>query len=118
MSESKNQTVAPGCDYPINSTPPTQNKDVVRWVERITRHNMPDRVHWVDGSDEEADALFKMMIENGHCIKLNEEKRPNSYLFRSDPKDVARVEDRTFICSTGEEDAGLRTSLGEVLHLF
>ena len=106
MSDNKAQTVAPMCDYPLNAQPLTENQDVLRWVERITRLVTPDRVHWVDGSDKEADALFQMMVARNHCIKLNEEKRPNSYLFRSDPKDVARVESRTFICSVSKDDAG------------
>ncbi len=106
MSEKSNETVAPGCDYPLNATPLTTNKDVIRWVDRITRLCGPDRVHWVDGSEEENQALFRMMVDRGICIKLNEKKRPNSYLFRSDPKDVARVESRTFICSVSRNDAG------------
>lgn len=106
MTLSAAKTVAPDCDYPLNSQAPTDNKDVLRWVERITRLVEPDRVHWVDGSDSEASALFAMMVKKGHCIKLNEKKRPNSFLFRSDPKDVARVESRTFICSTSEDSAG------------
>jgi phosphoenolpyruvate carboxykinase (GTP) len=93
-------------DYPLNSTPPTSNKDVIRWVERIQKLCGPEQLHWVDGSDAEAKALFDMMVAKGHCTKLNEEKRPNSYLFRSDPKDVARVESRTFICSVSKDDAG------------
>ncbi|MFO7725572.1 MAG: phosphoenolpyruvate carboxykinase (GTP), partial [Oceanipulchritudo sp.] len=90
----------------LNATPLTTNKDVIRWVDRITRLCGPDRVHWVDGSEEENQALFRMMVDRGICIKLNEKKRPNSYLFRSDPKDVARVESRTFICSVSRNDAG------------
>ncbi len=107
MSETlKFEAVAPGCRYPLRSEAPTENKDVLRWIDRMTRLLNPDRVHWVDGSKEENQALFDMMVTRGDCVKLNEEKRPNSYLFRSDPKDVARVESRTFICSVSEADAG------------
>ena len=67
------------CDYPLNSTPATKNQNVTRWVERIARLVQPARVHWVDGSDEEADALFKMMVDREHAIKLNEEKSDLSY---------------------------------------
>jgi phosphoenolpyruvate carboxykinase (GTP) len=98
--------LAPDCPYPLCSVPPTANKDVVNWVERLTRLLLPDQVHWVDGSEAEAEALFGMMVARGHAIKLNEAKRPNSYLFRSDPKDVARVESRTFICSLSADSAG------------
>ncbi len=90
-------TVAPLCDYPLRSAAPTKNKDILRWVERMEALLQPDRVHWVDGSEEEAAAMMDMMVKRGDCIKLNEELRPNSHLFRSDPRDVARVESRTFI---------------------
>jgi len=99
-------TVAPHCNYPLRSEPPTANKHILRWVERISRLVEPDRVHWVDGSAEEAAALFDMMVTKGQCVRLDQEKRPNSYLFRSDPRDVARVESRTFICSVSKDDAG------------
>ena len=105
-NSSANQTVAPMCDYSLRCEAPTSNKDVSRWVERITKLLQPERVHWVDGSDAEAKALFEMMVAKKHCIKLDEATRPNSYLFRSDPKDVARVESRTYICSVSEDDAG------------
>ncbi len=103
---SQTETVAPECAFPLNSEPPTANRDVLSWVQRVARLCSPDRVHWVDGSAAERDALFDMMVKKGHCVKLNEEKRPNSYLFRSDPRDVARVESRTFICSMSEDAAG------------
>jgi phosphoenolpyruvate carboxykinase (GTP) len=106
MSENTKESLAPNCDYPLNTVPPTSNANVIRWVERIAKMAKPDRVHWADGSEAEADAVFKMMVDRGHAIKLNEEKRPNSYLFRSDPKDVARVESRTFICSVSKDEAG------------
>ena len=66
----------------------------------------PADVHWCDGSQKEADGLFAAMVEKGMCVKLNEQKRPNSYLFRSDPNDVARVESKTFICSQNKDGAG------------
>ena len=67
---------------------------------------MPRAVHWCDGSQAEADSLFAMMVDKNVCIKLNDVKRPNSYLFRSDPDDVARVESKTFICSQSKDAAG------------
>ncbi len=98
--------IDPDCFYPLNDVPATDSKDVVHWVDRLKALLQPDRVHWVDGSDEEAAALFSMMEKKGHCIRLNEEKRPNSFLFRSDPRDVARVESRTYICARSVYDAG------------
>lgn len=91
---------------PTNGDIPTNNADVLRWVERITRLLEPDQVQWVDGSEAEAGALFDQMVERGDCVRLDPKKRPNSFLFRSDPKDVARVESRTFICSVSKDDAG------------
>lgn len=79
---------------------------LVQWVEEVKALCQPQNVVWCDGSQEEANALFKDMVAKGVAIKLNEAKRPNSYLFRSDPRDVARVESRTFICSQKKEDAG------------
>lgn len=85
---------------------PTNHKALIKWVEKMEAMCQPDDVYWCDGSQEEADRLFSQMIEKGMCLKLNEEKRPNSYLFRSDPRDVARVESRTFICSHSRDEAG------------
>ncbi len=83
-----------------------KNKALVAWVEKWAAHTTPESVVWCDGSKEEADKLFGQMIEKGMCIKLNEQKRPGCYYFRSDPRDVARVESRTFICSKTKADAG------------
>ncbi len=76
------------------------------WVEEIVALTQPDDVHWCDGSDAEYDQLAQTLIAAGTFERLSDEKRPGSYLALSDPADVARVEDRTFICSLKEEDAG------------
>ncbi len=83
-----------------------KNKALLDWVDSIAALTTPDKVQFCDGSQEEADALFKMMVDKGVATKLNEQKRPNSYYFRSDVRDVARVESRTFICSKNKADAG------------
>jgi phosphoenolpyruvate carboxykinase (GTP) len=87
-------------------TYPTKNKKLIEWVEEVAQLTTPDRIHWCDGSAEEYDELCQLLVDNGTFTKLSEAKRPNSYYASSDPGDVARVEDRTFICSTNEIDAG------------
>lgn len=84
----------------------TTNKKLLDWVKEMADMCQPDDIYWCDGSQEENDRLLSEMVDSGAAIKLNEEKKPGGYLFRSDPSDVARVEDRTFIASLKEEDAG------------
>src|SRR3954452_23341753 len=84
--------------------PPTTHAELVAWVAEIEKLTTPDRVHWVDGSPTEHQALIDGLVSAGTFVALAQ--RPNSYWCASDPSDVARVEDRTFICSPTQDDAG------------
>jgi len=84
----------------------SKNENLNRWVEKIADLTQPERIHWCDGSKAESDTLLAEMVASGMAIKLNEKLRPNSFLFRSDPSDVARMENRTFICARNPDDAG------------
>ncbi len=85
---------------------PTKNEHILSWIEEMARMCSPDDIVWIDGSEEQAELLRKEACESGEMIKLNEEKLPGCYLHRTATNDVARVENRTFICTSKKEDAG------------
>ena len=90
----------------LNSTPLTVNKHLIRWVEKMAELCRPDGIHWVDGSKREYDAICELLVEKGTFVKLDKKKWPGCFYARSAPNDVARVEDRTFICSLSRDAAG------------
>jgi phosphoenolpyruvate carboxykinase (GTP) len=87
-------------------TAPTTREDILSWVTEVAELTQPDAIHWCTGSDEEWTELTDFLVGTGTFIKLDENKKPNSYYAASDPTDVARVEDKTFICSVDEKDCG------------
>jgi phosphoenolpyruvate carboxykinase (GTP) len=100
LTDHLSETTAPATDAP------TKNAKLISWVKETAELCQPDAIHWCDGSASEYDDLCRGLVDAGTFEKLSDAKRPNSYLARSDPGDVARVEDRTFICSEREQDAG------------
>lgn len=83
-----------------------QNKNVLNWIDGVAKRLQPERIVWIDGSDEEGRDISDRLVSDGTFIPLNQERYPNCFLARSNPNDVARVEDRTFICSRSKDDAG------------
>ena len=93
------------------SVPLSKNEHLLRWVEKMAQLTQPATIHWVDGSPEEDEMLKAQMVAGGTFIKLNEELWPGCYYARSDATDVARVEDRTFICSLSKDGSGPTNNL-------
>ncbi len=91
---------------PVTGAPATKHARLVAWVAEVAALTTPDAIHWCDGSDAEWAQLTQTLVDSGTFVKLDEKKKPNSYYCASDPSDVARVEDRTYICSVEEKDCG------------
>ncbi|MGC1513194.1 MAG: phosphoenolpyruvate carboxykinase (GTP) [Acidimicrobiales bacterium] len=91
----------------MSTTPPTSNAKLLSWVQQVAALCEPDAIEWCDGSEDEYARMCDLLVDAGTFVRLDHEKRPNSFLARSNPDDVARVEDRTFICSAEEIDAGV-----------
>src|SRR6202048_1342523 len=96
----------PAVEHVPGSKVLTKNKHLIRWVEKIAELCRPDSIHWVDGSQAEYDFLCHRLVAGGTFTRLNQELWPGCFYARSVPSDVARVEDRTFICSLSKDAAG------------
>src|SRR6187401_3253029 len=88
------------------STPLSRNRHLLRWVEKMRDLTKPAAIHWVDGSDEEYEELCRTLVASGTFTKLNQDLWPGCFYSRSDASDVARVEQRTFVCSLSQDGAG------------
>jgi phosphoenolpyruvate carboxykinase (GTP) len=106
IAESVPTASLPTTTHHPSTQPLAQNKHLLRWVEKMADLTRPDGIHWVDGTQVEYDSLCAQMVEHGTFIQLNEQKWPGCYYARSDARDVARVEERTFICSLSKDNAG------------
>src|SRR5690242_7756298 len=93
-------------DIQRSAAAPTKHSKLLAWVSEVIETCRPRDVHWCSGSQPEYDTLCEEMVRAGTLVRLNPEKRPRSFLSRSDPRDVARVEHRTFICTNSKDDAG------------
>jgi phosphoenolpyruvate carboxykinase (GTP) len=87
---------------------PTANKKLIAWVDQAKALCKPTKVHWCTGSSDEYEELCDLLVKSGTFTRLNEDLRPNSFLARSDPRDVGRVEDCTFVCSEAKENTGMQ----------
>ncbi|HRY38621.1 MAG TPA: hypothetical protein P5347_07855, partial [Smithellaceae bacterium] len=90
----------------MNDSSMTKNKKLISWVGDMAKMCKPEKIYWCDGSQNEYDAMIKITVDSGLATALNKSKRPNCFLFRSDPSDVARVEDRTYIAAKTKDEAG------------
>src|SRR4029450_13765962 len=88
------------------SLPPTTHRRLLNWIDEVAELTTPDRIVWCDGSDEEWTRITDDLVASGALVRLDPAKKPNSFWARTDPGDVARVEERTFICSEDPDDAG------------
>ena len=87
-------------------TQPTEHRRLLAWIEEVATLTTPDSIVWCDGSQDEWNDITDSLVDSGALVRLDPEKKPNSFWARTDPGDVARVEERTFICSVDEADAG------------